>query len=781
MNLLTIYLPASLFIIKAELNIDKFGKFILQKLKTIRISFVMINRFNYLIILYSLLNTSTLSGQESILPDSLLAPEKYSIEFRRLVNHEAIDKQQNLILASDNKADSVFTPSNNEEANFILTLVLTKKVDAVQYLIETELSFNHRLKVKYLKGLENLLRYYRANWKSKSSGKVNPFHLPLVINAYWECINKDKTDSPIESIATPLPYDVITSLLNADIFNTNPSYKSIQDIHLLKLCALYPKETLATLNKYPTIYFADSLIRIVAKKYPVQLYNYAQSNSKFGVFIRNIKDDALINTISKMAAYKTGQQYFPFLDNIIRGKLSIEQIREIENDSVLYYKLLVKTQMEYAKRMLEKDTAIGIKELTAKLERKAQDVFVTTINGLHEQPDATRFKCIQTLSAEELYYLAVMSDGIIYTSSYTRGIYPLMMKKIDGHVDSLLMNLSFDRYRKFISQAAAYNTLGDFLSHFANHDDADILMKAFVGGLEKAEELEDGVDVADSYASIVETLKPRAVEMLNNIQANYERSVEENNQKGTRIYNILYKLFRSADSSNKVNLTAELGIPSVYNVPFSLLSNKENEVIIQMFFYGDQDGKLDYSIFQKMFTATNWKVDNSNSQWTVVKSIKGKSVKIFANKPFDEETGEDDEAQKALANFFAKNNIFPTITINRGHSYHAKTTIEYMSETSKIVFMGSCGGFHLIDAILKKADDAHIISSKQIGKRDINNPFILLLVEKLRSGQDINWISFWKELKNVSAEQGFEDYIPPHKNLGALFIKAYTFASSKTE
>lgn len=208
MNLLTIYLPASLFIIKAELNIDKFGKFILQKLKTIRISFVMINRFNYLIILYSLLNTSTLSGQESILPDSLLAPEKYSIEFRRLVNHEAIDKQQNLILASDNKADSVFTPSNNEEANFILTLVLTKKVDAVQYLIETELSFNHRLKVKYLKGLENLLRYYRANWKSKSSGKVNPFHLPLVINAYWECINKDKTDSPIESIATPLPYDV---------------------------------------------------------------------------------------------------------------------------------------------------------------------------------------------------------------------------------------------------------------------------------------------------------------------------------------------------------------------------------------------------------------------------------------------------------------------------------------------------------------------------------------------------------------------------------------------
>ncbi len=43
-------------------------------------------------------------------------------------------------------------------------------------------------------------------------------------------------------------------------------------------------------------------------------------------------------------------------------------------------------------------------------------------------------------------------------------------------------------------------------------------MRAFVGKLEKADGLEDGVDVADSYASIAETLKPLAAEMLKNIQ-----------------------------------------------------------------------------------------------------------------------------------------------------------------------------------------------------------------------------------------------------------------------
>ncbi|RYZ33389.1 MAG: hypothetical protein EOP49_35975, partial [Sphingobacteriales bacterium] len=97
----------------------------------------------------------------------------------------------------------------------------------------------------------------------------------------------------------------------------------------------------------------------------------------------------------------------------------------------------------------------------------------------------------------------------------------------------------------------------------------------------------------------------------------------------------------------------------------------------------------------------------------------------------------------------------------------------YMAPSSRIVFMGSCGGFNLINAILKKSPDAHIVSSKQIGKRDINKPFIQLLSEKLRNGTDINWIPFWKEFRKNANVEGFDDYIPPHKNLGAIFIKAY--------
>jgi hypothetical protein len=180
-----------------------------------------------------------------------------------------------------------------------------------------------------------------------------------------------------------------------------------------------------------------------------------------------------------------------------------------------------------------------------------------------------------------------------------------------------------------------------------------------------------------------------------------------------------------------------------------------------------------FSGFQNMFSSTNWKIDRSNPQWITISSIKGKPVIIYANRPLPEEKGEDDLAQRALGEYLEKNNIRPTVTIHRGHSYFTNSTIAYMAPSSRIVFMGSCGGFNLINDILAKTNDAHIIASKQIGKTAINRPFFALLTEKLRTGSNIDWIPFWKEFEGATSAEGFEDYIPPYKNLGAIFIKAY--------
>ena len=47
------------------------------------------------------------------------------------------------------------------------------------------------------------------------------------------------------------------------------------------------------------------------------------------------------------------------------------------------------------------------------------------------------------------------------------------------------------------------------------------------------------------------------------------------------------------------------------------------------------------------------------------------------------------------------------------------------------------------------------------------------------SGEDVSWVTIWNELKSQfetrsTAEQDkFNDYVPPHRNLGSLFIKGY--------
>ena len=421
------------------------------------------------------------------------------------------------------------------------------------------------------------------------------------------------------------------------------------------------------------------------------------------------------------------------------------------------------------------------------MEDKAKSVFITTINALHNEGAEVRFKSIQPFSAEELYYLIVSSDGSIYTSSFTKGVYPLMMKKIGNRGDSLLTLVSFDKYRKLIKMAAGYNTLGNFLGSFPKstnpneEDPANILMKAFVKNLEKTDGLEDGVDVADSYASIAESLKPIANEMLRNVQECYQRNLNQNNKKGIAIYKILNNLFLSADTVNKIDLTKELGIPPVYEVPNKSLLNDSGRVIMQVFFYGDKDGQGIFRGFVGMFSNANWKIDNSNKQWVTINSAKGKPVTIYANRALPEEGGEDEKAQKALCEYMEAKKEYPSITIHRGHSYYADATIDQMFPSSKIVFLGSCGGYHLIHDVLEKAPDAHIIASKQIGATEVNRPFFQLLTDKARTGNNIDWIPFWKELDKMVVAKEFEDYIPPYKNLGALFIKAYKIAMGEED
>ena len=112
-----------------------------------------------------LLISNLLSAQGVSIADTVKIPQTYKPEFRRQLNHDKIDAEQKSILASDGNADSFFNTSKNDDVNYLVTQALIKKVDNLQFLIESDTLFDHRLKVNYLYGLENVLKYFNITWK----------------------------------------------------------------------------------------------------------------------------------------------------------------------------------------------------------------------------------------------------------------------------------------------------------------------------------------------------------------------------------------------------------------------------------------------------------------------------------------------------------------------------------------------------------------------------------------------------------------------------------------
>ena len=93
--------------------------------------------------------------------------------------------------------------------------------------------------------------------------------------------------------------------------------------------------------------FEDSLI-VVAGHYNIgQLYDFAAASNELGAHIRNSKD-SLVHTVAQLANSKSGQLYFPFLDNLVKGKITVEDIDKVKDDDLNYYRLLVRTRLDYA-------------------------------------------------------------------------------------------------------------------------------------------------------------------------------------------------------------------------------------------------------------------------------------------------------------------------------------------------------------------------------------------------------------------------------------------------
>jgi hypothetical protein len=698
---------------------------------------------------------------------ALFSQSKPEIPLMRKIFHENVDRAQKIIDKLDKKDDKALNIGNNEEVNLQVTYTLFHKVDELQNQIELDGTMDANQKIKFLRGLNEALNAFEVSYRAKT---MKADQLPALIDAYTEATRLEHAQQPITAVVNENEVEIGAIIVRCFPFQKNSGLAESKDLIVLKQCQRDPEKILPILRQNPNVWFADSLIKMVARTHQEDIYTYAQStNTALGSRIQKVQD-TLVQTIVKLANMNTGRLYFPFLDNLYKGKTTIDDIQKDLTDEYKYYRLLVNTQIDYAARLRQRDTPMSMRALTGMLKKKAIEDFINVINGLHDSPDNIRMKKIEPLNPQELYYLCVMGETEIYTSSYLKTYDRIFQRMKNPNSDSLLMSVNFDHFKKFIKMAAAYNTLNDFLKRMGK-DNAEILMRSFVNGLERTGNLEDAVDVADSYASISDDGIRKLIQ--DEINKNIAEVTPAVDKRGFIIYNLLNTIFQSMDSTSKVDISAKFGIPAIYTMNNTALKNKDGKIIIQQFFYGDKDGMSVFNNFKAAYSNANWKIVNK-PEWIEVISTKGTPVVIYSNRPLDETQGLDAKAQENLGHYLSANNLDPTMVIHRGHSYYVNSTIEQLAPSAKIVLLGSCGGYHNLHDVLETCPYAHIIASKQVGSGTINQPMIITITELLRQGKDLNWPAMWKAFeKRFEKNERFEDYVPPHKNLGALFIMTY--------
>jgi hypothetical protein len=519
--------------------------------------------------------------------------------------------------------------------------------------------------------------------------------------------------------------------------------------------------------------FVSEALITAANKFPSDFYNYASAKESPLRRRMLLVNDSMVQLLCRLSADSSGRLLYPFIHSILTKEINYDSLKYTSQNEKRFFKLLVKTQIHYQSEIASGNAPIEQGEVFKLLKKKAAEIFINEVNALHDEADAVRFSIIEGLTPEELYYLVVASEDIIYTSSFV-GIFQRMMKSMNKRTsDELLVSIQFDHFRKFIKMAADYNKLDEFINAM-RPDQAKRLIKDFVAGLERDLTLETAVDVVNGYSSIgnPELKKIIAQEVQLNIQS--LKSIQDSD--GVALYETLQMLLRSEQDSGK-SFSKQFGFdPPYFMMRDKLLSN--DRIVEQLFFYGDKDGKISFENFLAFYTRNKyWKIFKTE-KWIEIRSLQGKPVSVFANIPFDHADGDDRdaEAQMALSNFLQEQKMDPSIVVHRGHSYHLPSTIAQLPNSSKIVLLGSCGSYQHLSKVLDVCPDAQIISSREVGSLSVNDPILRMINETMRIGRNLDWILIWRNLQQqmrlTNAQHRFENYVAPHKNLGLLLLKA---------
>lgn len=460
--------------------------------------------------------------------------------------------------------------------------------------------------------------------------------------------------------------------------------------------------------------------------------------------------------------YKFNSKAYTLLDKILRKEMTIEDAHLIGNSQIDYIQKLC--QISVSKN------AFGIHSVEAE-QNELSLILIRQINDNASSQNSSLIK-IKQFTGKELYSFMILGREELFDFTFNQ-FYGSMMGQL-GNFDLMLFfeSVNYYRFREFCNLLAEFDKFSSFFEyHTASDIDRQKFMEKFVH-----------IDFADIHALehaaaisefIAKCNDPKIQTLLQyKIKRAYDQALTRKDQLAMAVYSLLASNIGKRATEHRewfLEMEQKFAQHSYTSIKVDELKNNKKKIIETCYFYNDADGMASYTSFINTFKLMpNWMIQDLGS-YVYISSLQGVEIEIFANKPQFEITG-----QAAIAEYMTVNQLEPSIIIHRGHSYHSQKTINQMIGSPKFIFMGSCGGYYKIPELLERSPNAQILSTKQVGTMHINDPALKQINETLRSNKNLDWISFWDTQKEkLGKNKDFKDYVPPHKNNGALFINAF--------
>jgi hypothetical protein len=454
------------------------------------------------------------------------------------------------------------------------------------------------------------------------------------------------------------------------------------------------------------------------------------------------------------------------LNHMVRHGLSESAAEEIMHDENKFLKTLVEIKSE--------PDHSGKNDVENALKNQSLGA-IYKINDLHEESNLIRFASVDKATPSELYTMMVYGEEEVFTSTFN-GLFDILIKKMHENNFSgkkLLEQVGQNKFRTFIKECSSFNRLNEFLDTM-DKESAEQLLSGIVSNIDTVEDkLAQATIVADIFSNIKNEDMLRVLQKQ--IKLEYERVTNspEAQKDDKIIYGILSGMFAEKAVVNETwikEMADKFKLENLTTLKSSDLFNTDNTNVQQYFFYDDEDGHASFKHFLDQYqNQPDWHITKKEHFVLIKQEKNGKILEIYANYPkFQTEGSEEIDA------LLKEKNIQTITVVHRGHSFHAQQTIDRIPPTAKIVSLGSCGGYSNIEQVLKRAPKAHILSTKGTGTMLVNDPLLKTLNMEILSGRNIEWPTFWEKIqKKVGNNDNFEDYVPPHKNLGAMFLKTY--------